>query len=239
MRQQVVLDLRRWSPYNLVLAIALPSLAGAACRTGVAPIAPALMPALPNDTAGAWVRELIPDGPRRYDVRWTVETQKGQVRGRASVRVVPPDSLRFDFRAPFGRSGAAVIIGDSLHWAKPEDRNPVPPAPLFWATLGIPLSAPVSAEITGRAIEGERAWRYAHAGDTLTYVIQTASSRRLRTLFRRKGDVVGTVETSFDETSQLPTQSTVLFPASGALFLMTVQEVVPFTEVDPTMWLEP
>ena len=239
MIQQLVHGRRRSSLY-LVLAIALPLVVGvAACRTGVAPIAPALMPALSNDTAGAWVRELIPDGPKRYDVRWTVETQKGQVRGRASVRVVPPDSLRFDFRAPFGRSGAAVIIGDSLHWAKPEDRNPVPPAPLFWATLGIPLSASVGAEITGRAIEGERAWRYAHAGDTLTYVIQTASSRRLRTLYRRKGEVVGTVETSFDEASQFPSQSTVLFPESGALFLMTVQEVVPFTEVDPTIWLEP
>jgi hypothetical protein len=168
-----------------------------------------------------------------------VETQKGQVRGRASARVVPPDSLRFDYRAPFGRSGAAVLIGDSLLWAKPEERNPVPPAPLFWAALGIPLHAPEGAVITGRSLPEERAWRYAFGRDTLTYVISTSNRRRLRALFRREGEVVGTVETEFDETSQLSKQATVLFPRSGALFVMTVREVETLAGVDPAIWKEP
>jgi hypothetical protein len=147
--------------------------------------------------------------------------------------------LRFDYRAPFGRSGAAVVIGDSLRWAKPEERNPVPPAPLFWAALGIPLRAPEDAHITGRALPQEWAWRYAFGGDTLTYVVSRSESLRLKALFRREGEVVGTVDTEFDETTQLPTQATVLFPHSGALFLMTVQEVERLASVEPGIWEEP
>lgn len=239
MRQRVALDLNGRRPYFPVRSLLVIAIAALACRAGVRPIAPALLPPIDHGLARQWVDSLVPPAPRRYDVRWTVETQKGQVRGRASARVVPPDSLRFDYRAPFGRSGAAVVIGDSLLWAKPEDRNPVPPAPLFWAALGIPLHAPANAVVSGRALTNERAWRYAFGRDTLTYVVSTASGTRLRALFRREGEVVGTVETSFDSDSHLPTQAKVLFPNSGALFLMSVQTVEDLAGIDPRIWEEP
>jgi hypothetical protein len=234
MSQWVALDRAARVLYYALLAGTL-----AGCRTGVAPIAPAQMPPLELTVVASWVDSLLPGGARRYGVRWTVETQKGQLRGRAAARVVPPDSLRFDYRAPFGRSGAAVVIGDSLRWAKPEERNPVPPAPLFWAALGIPLRVPPGAVVTGREITGERAWRYAAGEDTLTYVVTTGSGLRLRAMFRRNGDVVGTVVTVFDSASGLPTESTVLFPRSGALFLMTVQEVEDLASVEPDIWEVP
>lgn len=239
MRQWVALDPTPRASYYFVLGALVFLGAALGCRASVDPIAPVSMPELTESVARQWVDSLVPSGPRRYDVRWTVETQKGQVRGRASARVVPPDSLRFDYRAPFGRSGAAVLIGDSLLWAKPEERNPVPPAPLFWAALGIPLYPRAGAAITGRPLPTERAWRYAFNGDTLTYVITTSESRRLRALFRRGGNVIGTVETEFEESAQWPTRATVLFPRSGALFLMTVQEVEPLAQVDSSIWEEP
>ncbi len=35
--------------------------------------------------------------------------------GRGTARIVPPDSLRFDYAGPLGfGSGAAVVIGDSV-----------------------------------------------------------------------------------------------------------------------------
>lgn len=210
-----------------------------ACARGPQPVAPAGMPPLPLPTVAEWVARHQPAHSRHYDLRWTFETQKGRVRGRGAIRMVPPDTLRFDYRAPFGRSGAAVLIGDSLLWAKPEERNPVPPAPLFWAALGIPLYPRDGAAITGRPLPTERAWRYAFDGDTLTYVITTSESRRLRALFRRGGNVIGTVETEFEETTEWPTRATVLFPRSGALFLMTVQEVEPLALVDSSIWEEP
>ncbi len=237
MRQRFALDRIVRAPYVLVLGALL--VAGLGCRAGVSPIAPVDMPVLAREVAVAWVDSLVPAAPMRFDVRWTVETQKGHVRGRASARVVPPDSLRFDYRAPFGRSGAAVLIGDSLVWAKPEDRNPVPPAPLFWAALGIALHPPAGGAITGRALTTERAWRYAHGPDTLTYVVALSGSRRLRALFRREGEVVGTVETAFEDGAPIPKDAKVVFPSSGALFLMTIQTVESLTSVDSTIWAEP
>lgn len=237
MAQRLALDRALWGPYYLVVVCLGGSLA--ACARGVGPIAPAQMPALAHDAASGWVGALVPTRALRYDVRWAVETQQGQVRGRAAARVHPPDSLRFDYRAPFGRSGAAVVIGDSLHWAEPEERNPVPPAPLFWAALGIPLHPPADAVVVGREIPGERAWRYALGADTLTYVATTGSRTELKALFRRADEVVGTVTTTLDSATRLPIEATVLFPRSGAFFLLTVQEIDSLTAVDPEIWDRP
>ncbi len=237
MAQRLALDRAPRGPYYLVVACLLGSLL--ACARGVAPIAPADMPPLPRDTAGVWVAALVPARALRYDVRWAVETQQGQVRGRAAARVHPPDSLRFDYRAPFGRSGAAVVIGDSLYWAEPEERNPVPPAPLFWAALGIPLHPPAGAVVVGREIPGERAWRYAVGGDTLTYVAKAGSRTELKALFRRGDEVVGTVTTTLDAATRLPIEATVLFPRSGAFFLLTVQEIDSLAAVEPGIWDRP
>jgi len=237
MAQRLALDRALRGPYYLmVVCLTVPL---AACPRGVAPIAPADMPPLTPDSAVAWVDALIPGRALRYDVRWAVETQQGQVRGRAAARVHPPDSLRFDYRAPFGRSGAAVVIGDSLRWAEPEDRNPVPPAPLFWAALGIPLHPPAGAAVVGREVPGERAWRYAIGHDTLTYVASTGSRTELKALFRRGDEVVGTVTTTLDAGTRLPIEATVLFPQSGAFFLLTVQEIDSLSAVDPEIWDRP
>ena len=70
-------------------------------------------------------------------------------------------------------------------------------------------------------------------------MVSSEGNVRLRALFRREGEVVGTVETTFDGATALPKESIVLFPSSGALFLMTFQEIETLTSVDPTIWQEP
>ena len=69
-----------------------------------------------------------------------------------AVRIAPPDTLRFDYRGPFGRSGAAVIVADSALWVVPQRdaRELLPAAPVFWAALGIPQPPPRDARLSGR-----------------------------------------------------------------------------------------
>src|SRR5205085_2537672 len=80
----------------------------AGCQRGPQPIAPAGMAPIPAATVREWVSGYQMKTPGRYDLRWTYRTQKGAAKGRASMRIAPPDSLRFDFRGPFGKSGAAA-----------------------------------------------------------------------------------------------------------------------------------
>ena len=71
-------------------------------------MAPAGLPPLSRAMLTEWLAPHQPVEPLRYDLRWTYQTQQGSAKGRAAVVFVPPDSVRFDYRAPFGRSGAAV-----------------------------------------------------------------------------------------------------------------------------------
>jgi len=67
--------------------------------------------------------------------RWHYQDERVKYAGRGSVRVAPPDSLRFDYVGPLGLgSGAAVVIGDSVLWADPDKnfRSLVPAIPMLW-----------------------------------------------------------------------------------------------------------
>ena len=94
---------------------------GSACSGGPAPLVPEPLPPMERAQVAQWVDRFQPTRALRYDLRWLYVTQQGQSRGRAAVHFVPPDSARFDYRGPFGRSGAAVVIGDSVLWAQPGD----------------------------------------------------------------------------------------------------------------------
>src|SRR3989304_3951434 len=100
------------------LAVALVPGLGA-CVPGLESIAPSGLEPAPRDTIEAWLASYRPAGPVRYDVRWRFANQKGSTAGRAAVRIAPPDTLRFDYRGPVGRAGAAVIVADSALWGAP------------------------------------------------------------------------------------------------------------------------
>lgn len=237
MGQRVVLDRGGAISYYGVLAIAL---AAAGCAGRIAPLAPSGLPPLDHALVDGWVRALTPPEARKYDLRWTFQNQKGLVRGRAVLRFVPPDSLRFDYRAPFGRSGTAVIIGDSVQWIEPpgEIDALVEVAPLFWAALGVPRLPPADAAITGVASATRRLWRYALPVDTMTYLEEQTSDRVLRMQMRHRGSLLGTVDTQL-EPGGAPTGSIMRFPASASLFIISVVGIEPLGAVDPTIWLEP
>ncbi|HEY2824716.1 MAG TPA: hypothetical protein VGI83_04155, partial [Gemmatimonadales bacterium] len=159
----------------------------AACNPQFHPITPAVLPVLAADVVRGWVADLAPQRPARYDLKWRFENKQGNASGRAVARIAPPDSLRFDYRAPFGHSGAAVILGDSALWARPaaDVKNLIPATPLFWLALGAPQAPPLDAQVFGEAKNGRRLWRIVRGGDAMDIVLDMALPGRLQAQWRQ------------------------------------------------------
>jgi hypothetical protein len=240
MWQRLALDRHRRSAYYGVAFTALGVLG--ACGIHIPPLGPADLPPIERRVAEEWVRPYLPAGPVRYDLRWSYTTQQGTAKGRAAVRFVPPDSVRFDYRAPFGRSGAAVVVGDDVVWQRPEEESEgfIQVAPLFWAALGIPRMPSDDVTVTGM-VDGEtRLWRYAGVTDTLTYRARAGlPGASLQAQMRRAGRVVGAVEVAFADTVLQPASASMIFPGSASTVEFTVVAIEPITAVDSTIWKAP
>jgi hypothetical protein len=192
-------------------------------------------------TVREWVAGLAPSKATRYDLRWTFQTQQGAVRGQAALRVAPPDSLRFDYRGPFGRSGAAFLVDQDLVWAVPEDEVEllIQAFPLFWAALGLPRTPPPGATILGVETEGSRRWQYGVNGDTLGYVVTSTPERKFFAAMRRLDDVLGHVEVNYDAETGLPSKVILTFPETASVFLMDVTGVDTTVTFSDDVWKRP
>jgi hypothetical protein len=154
--------------------------------------------------------------------------------------VAPPDSLRFDYRGPFGRSGAALLLGDSVIWAEPEQdvRELIPLAPLFWAALGIPLRPSETASLLARENGAHRAWRVMTGKDTLDLVHVLTAPARLLTQLRQDG-ISAATEVRFGEAGVIPLRGEMRFPREGIAFIFTVQGVDSTVVFDAATWRHP
>jgi hypothetical protein len=143
--------------------------------------------------AEAWVEEFRPAHATHFEIRWLARTGGRGTQGRAVAWFVPPDSLRFDYRAPLGRTGSVVVIGDRLLWAKPaEDLEDHFRAPaLFWAALGIPRPPPATGTITGIGDAHRQVFHYTWADSSLTYETRKDRDRVLTARLMAGGEVVG------------------------------------------------
>ncbi len=141
-----------------------------------------------RDLVFGWVEEMTPSRPRVYEVRpWRFQNERGSAAGRASIRIVPPDSLRFDYRGPFGKSGTAAVVGDSALWMTSDDfEGLVTYAPLFWTALGIPPVPPDTAALFSLVGDDFRAWRYILAQDTVDFVLRGSPAVSLLGEIRRQ-----------------------------------------------------
>lgn len=239
MRQWLALDRTPGRLYYAVALGAVVSVPGCGPRT--TQLAPGGLPAASHASAERWSEGYVPDVPLRFEVTWTFQTQQGRVRGRAAARFVPPDSLRFDYQGPFGRSGTAVMVGDAIVWAEPEEevRGLIPVTPLFWAALGMPRPPARHAAVFGRSSGQQAVWRYAAGADTLTYVGTTTAPATLRAELRRAGDVVGTVEVEFVDSLGVPGSSRIAFPSTASTILFSLEAVDTLITVDPQIWRRP
>lgn len=209
------------------------------CNKLPRPLAPVGMVPMSGDTAALWVAELAPQQMRRYALRWKFRNQVASVAGRGVVRLAPPDSLRFDYRAPFGRSGAAVVVDGEVVWREPEDGvQLIPVVPLFWAALGIPRLPTADSKVMGLAEKDKRIWQYLVDEDTLTYVV-TGQSLRLQAEVRQPGKLVGIVDVTFDPKTRLPTTATLTFPEAAATLQFSVEDVEDLESLAPDIWKRP
>jgi hypothetical protein len=209
---------------------------------GIGRLAPADLPPVASTQVESWIAPFQPGEANRFDVRWTYQTQQGRSRGRAALLFVPPDSVRFDYRAPFGRSGAAVIVGDSILWSEPEEDvgRMIQVAPLLWAAMGIALPPPAAATLSGVESGESITWRYALPRDTLTYQASTVLPGGVfRAEMRNAEGVIGRVELDFADAAPEPAEAVMRFPGSASLVQFSVVGIEAVEAVDAGLWVEP
>jgi hypothetical protein len=194
------------------------------------------------DTVAAWSAAFRPTVPLQFELRWRFENREGTAAGRASGRYAPPDTLRFDYRGPFGRSGAALVVGNAAVWSEPEGdvENLVPVAPILWAALGI---VPVPAEgtaILGDATPERRAWRYAAGDRVVDYIRVMHPHPRLLAELREADRILGVVEVTLDTTAAArPVSAEMRFPPQRSTFSLTVRQVDSVAAFPTETWKRP
>ncbi|NNG17204.1 MAG: hypothetical protein HKM89_12055, partial [Gemmatimonadales bacterium] len=134
--------------------------------------------------------------------KWLFQDDRASTGGQGSVRIAPPDSLRFDVMGPFGANPtAAVVVGDSSRWVRPEDavEQMIPNYPLMWAMFGIVRQPHPDAVVRGFRDQESTVWQYARGVDTVEYARLERGEPKLMAIVRRAGEVVGLVETRLSD----------------------------------------
>lgn len=219
-------------------------LAGAAlgCAGTIRSIAPANLAPMPADTASSWAAPFRPGVPLQFDLRWRFENREGTAAGRATARYAPPDTLRFDYRGPFGRSGSALVVGNEAVWSAPEGDvdDLVPVAPVLWAALGIVLEPAAGSQVLGSATPERQAWRYATGNREVDYIRVMGARPRLLAELREADRILGVVETALDSaTTTRPVASEMRFPAHRSRFSLTIRQVDSVAAYPPGTWNRP
>jgi len=212
----------------------------------LAPLVPLALPPASRDSALQWTHGTLPRTPTLIRFRWRYQDERVKYAGRGTARVVAPDSLRFDYVGPLGMgSGAAVVIGDSVAWADPEEnfRSLVPAIPMLWAALGMTRPPADDATVfgtrladsTGRA--RRTAWRFAQVEDTLDYVVTDSAGHEsiVEAEWRRRGKVVARSRSQLDSLERAAS-ARVDFPEAPARFELTVVAVDTAAVIPPALW---
>jgi hypothetical protein len=213
----------------------------------------ALAPAS-RDSAAQWARTTLPRTPALMRFRWHYQDERVKYAGRGTVRIAPPDTLRFDYVGPLGLgSGAAVIIGDSVVWADPEKdfRSLVPAIPMLWAAFGMVRPPADDAGVFGtQLVDSLRhtrrsVWRFAQPEDTLDYIVTPPDSAGragalLEAEWRRRGKMVARSRSRLDTLAH-PANARVDFAeaskgAGGARFELTVVAFDTTQVFLPAIW---
>lgn len=188
---------------TLVLALgtagcSINRLSGPPMPTGLAPVS--------ADQVQSWAEESALDSGRMVRIRWSFLEEGATAKGRGTAWLIPPDSLRFDFRGPLGSgAGAAVVVGDREQWSEPEEefRKLVPSFPLLWAILGSARPPIAGAELAGLDDGRLVAWRTVSGADTVEYVWVRSPVNELVADVRGASGRIGRVHTRFDAEGNL------------------------------------
>ena len=210
------------------------------CGGGPASIAPVGLAPADAGVVHEWVADFVPQTSRLYTVRpWRFINEQGSAAGRATMRVAPPDSLRFDYSGPFRRSGKAAVVGDSALWVVPEEQFGalVSVAPIFWAALGLPQKPPAGRDVFTLQRDGVRAWSYVELGDTLNFVVRGEPATRILAELRRRGRTFVVADVEMDPATGMVVSSQIDFPNENSRFEFTVESVDTTATFDASVWV--
>ena len=199
-----------------------------------------------RDSAVAWIRATLPRTPTLIRFRWRYQDERVKYAGRGTVRIAPPDSLRFDYAGPLGLgSGAAVVIGDSVLWADPEEnfRSLVPAIPMLWAAFAMVRPPADDANVLGAQLVDSLShkrrvvWRFAQPQDTLDYMVTDSAGREsmLEAEWRRRGKMVARSRSRLDAMERAAS-ARVDFAEASARFELTVVSVDTAAVIAPAVW---
>ena len=204
-----------------------------------------------RDSAVQWTRATLPRARTLIRFRWHYQDERVKYAGRGSLRIAPPDSLRFDYVGPLGLgSGAAVVIGDSVLWADPDKnfRSLVPAIPMLWAAFAMVRPPADDATVLGAQLvdtltrKRRVVWRFAQPEDTLDYVVTDSAGRgsMLGAEWRRRAKMVAQSHSQLDTLARAA-NARVEFPeaagrAGGARFELIVVAVDTAPAFAPAIW---
>jgi hypothetical protein len=210
----------------------------AGCRNEPGPLVPVGAQPVSESEVAAWVASTLPTDPQLHRFKWLFRDERGSAGGRGSVRIAPPDSLRFDVAGPFGSGAAsAVVVGDQALWTEPADAiaRLVPNYPLMWAMFGVARLPPSPVTLRGVSDGPTTAWEYAGRSDTVVYARTTGDPGRFVAEVRRAGNLLGRAETTTSADGYpLKARLTVPDPPSqlDLTFLSTMRDTFA-----PDIWL--
>jgi hypothetical protein len=210
----------------------------AACRGRPAPLIPVALAPVPADSVSAWVGRTGPAAPVALRFHWRYRDNRRSGGGRGMARVAPPDSLRIDWAAVLGlKSGAAVVLDDSLSWADPKEDFPssVPAAvQLVWTALGVMRPPRADAVVFGERDSARVLWRYVEQDDTLDFRLTVAPPRTLEAEWRR-AHVMARSRAVLGPDG-LPTSVRIDVPERPARFEVTYVGVDSAATFTPALW---
>jgi hypothetical protein len=211
----------------------------AACHGRPAPLIPEPLGPLPGDSVAVWSRGSGPSHPTALRFRWRYRDDRRGGGGRGTARVAPPDSVRVDWASSLNiKTGAAVVLGDSLQWADPKEDFPSSVAPavqLVWIALGVVRPPRAGATVSGGRDSTRALWRYAEDRDTLDFRQGLVAPRTLEAEWRRAGRVMARGRTLLGPEG-LPQSVRIDVPERSARFELTFVGVDSAASFAPALW---
>ena len=209
-----------------------------ACRGHLAPLVPEPLAPVAPDSIAAWT---VPNGPTRpvaLRFKWKYRDDRQSGGGRGTLRIAPPDSMRVDWAAYLNiKTGAAVVIGDSLRWADPKEDSSSSMAQaiqLVWTALGIVRPPDAGVATFGARDSTGAAWRYIRDRDTVAFRL-AGTPRTLQGEWRRGGKVIARSRTQL-AAGGLPQGTRVDVPERSARFEITFVAVDSTVQFPPVLW---
>lgn len=231
--------MRQWFRVDHPSGLAYLALGLAACNPNAARLAPVGVGPVTAGQVASWVGPTQPTTHALHRFKWLYKDRKQSAGGRGSVRIAPPDSLRFDAAGPLGAArSAAVVVGDSEIWVEPEKgiRDLIPNFPLLWAMFGVARLPDEAARLSGLEETARTYWTYAGEVDTVEYLRVFVKPAKLLAVVHHAGKITGRVETTFDDAGQLA-RARLVVPGASAQLDLTFYANNTDASFPPDIWL--